>query len=176
MSEGEEWRAIPRFDGKMEASSLGRIRSKTYANGKERNDGQWRVCKLTPQSKGYLTVSFHKKNYLVSNLVLEAFVGPKPDGYEAAHFPDPTKTNNAVSNLRWAPPSENSQDKVLQIRVKGQVLTPEEAWEIKKIVKGQSLTHQAISEIQRQWPQATPTMIKHIRSGNCWGWLEDRMQ
>src|SRR5699024_6464865 len=47
----------------------------------------------------------------VHRLVLEAFVGPCPDGMEACHWDD-DKTNNHVSNLRWATQSDNMHDRV----------------------------------------------------------------
>jgi len=46
---------------------------------------------------------------LVHRLVLEAFVGPCPDGMEACHL-DSDKTNNRVSNLRWDTHLENMRD------------------------------------------------------------------
>jgi hypothetical protein len=46
----------------------------------------------------------------VHHLVLEAFVGPRPAGHEAAHG-DGDKTNNALANLRWATPKENAADR-----------------------------------------------------------------
>lgn len=46
----------------------------------------------------------------VHRLVLEAFVGPCPTGYEGAHG-DGDPTNNALGNLRWATPAENSADR-----------------------------------------------------------------
>lgn len=49
------------------------------------------------------------KNKYIHRLVLEAFVGPCPDGMEALHS-DGNKTNNNVDNLRWGTPSENNRD------------------------------------------------------------------
>jgi hypothetical protein len=46
-------------------------------------------------------------------LVLEAFVGPRPEGMQACHFPDRDKTNNDVTNLRWGTPISNQGDRVL---------------------------------------------------------------
>lgn len=45
----------------------------------------------------------------VHRLVLEAFVGPAPDGYDGCHA-DGDPTNNALENLRWAPRAENIED------------------------------------------------------------------
>jgi hypothetical protein len=47
-------------------------------------------------------------------LVLTAFAGPRPPGLQACHFPDGTKSNNALANLRWDTPASNCQDKVAQ--------------------------------------------------------------
>jgi hypothetical protein len=42
-------------------------------------------------------------------LVLEAFVGPCPDGLEACHWDD-DPTNNRLSNLRWDTSIANKRD------------------------------------------------------------------
>ena len=47
----------------------------------------------------------------VHTLVLETFVGPKPDGMECCHYPDSNKENNNLNNLRWDTHSENAKDK-----------------------------------------------------------------
>jgi hypothetical protein len=49
----------------------------------------------------------------VHRLVLEAFVGPCPEGMECCHFPDSTPSNNALSNLRWDTKQSNMADKVI---------------------------------------------------------------
>jgi hypothetical protein len=43
-------------------------------------------------------------------LVLQAFVGPCPEGMEACHAPDPNKLNCRIENLRWATRAENLAD------------------------------------------------------------------
>ena len=48
----------------------------------------------------------------VHNLVLAAFVGPRPPGMVACHFPDPDTRNNRLSNLRWDTPRANEADKI----------------------------------------------------------------
>lgn len=49
-------------------------------------------------------------NRKVHRLVLEAFVGPCPDGTVGCHN-DGDTTNNSVGNLRWDTPGANNRDK-----------------------------------------------------------------
>ena len=53
------------------------------------------------------------KQRKVCQLVLEAFVGPRPDGMEACHFPDRNPANNRRDNLRWDTPTSNQADKII---------------------------------------------------------------
>lgn len=46
----------------------------------------------------------------VHHLVLEQFVGPRPDGHEGLHG-DGNRANNRLSNLRWGTPQENADDR-----------------------------------------------------------------
>lgn len=48
----------------------------------------------------------------VHHLVLEAFIGPRPAGMEACHFPDRDPANNRVCNLRWDTRTANRKDMV----------------------------------------------------------------
>lgn len=48
---------------------------------------------------------------LVHRLVLEAFVGPAPEGYQGLHWDDDVD-NNCLTNLRWGTLSENQYDAV----------------------------------------------------------------
>lgn len=84
-------------------------------------DGQIWSCKrkvpraLTPalMPTGHLRVCLSlpggQQCHYVHRLVLQAFVGPCPDGLECRHLNgDPT--DNRVENLAWGTPSENRQD------------------------------------------------------------------
>ena len=59
----------------------------------------------------YLKVNIANRTKWIHVLVLEAFVGPRPDGHEACHN-DGNTHNNDVSNLRWDTPANNQQDRV----------------------------------------------------------------
>jgi hypothetical protein len=76
---------------------------------------EWRRLKPVPR-RGYLRVGLrsHVGSKLhwrsVHRVVLEAFVGPCPEGMECCHR-DGNKKNNALGNIRWDTPSANTYDK-----------------------------------------------------------------
>lgn len=61
--------------------------------------------------KRYLRVSINGIDHYLQRLVLAAFVGECPKGYQACHN-DGNPHNNKLSNLRWDTPSNNSKDKI----------------------------------------------------------------
>ena len=116
LDSAEAWAPIPGWDG-YEVSSYGRVRSWKYP-GKGR---QWlpddsRPPRLLKQDTkgGYLNVLLSARGARrpvgVHRLVLEAFVGQCPLGFQAAHY-DNNPQNNRLDNLRWASPSDNNADK-----------------------------------------------------------------
>jgi hypothetical protein len=80
------------------------------------DSGRWRRLKPWVMSAGYWMVELNRdgkrSGRLVHRLVLEAFVGPCPDGMEACHR-DGDRLNCALSNLRWDTPAANQADRVL---------------------------------------------------------------
>ena len=67
-------------------------------------------------NKGYHMVHLNKngssKTYLVSRLVAQAFI-PNPQNKEQVNHIDGNKKNNAVWNLEWATPQENTQHSIV---------------------------------------------------------------
>lgn len=114
----ENWRAIPGYEGAYEVSDLGRVRS--LDREVHHTDGRVRrlrgaLIKPTVMDDGRLTVTLPgkpRRKHRVHRLVLRAFVGEPEPGQEACHHPDPTPTNNRLSNLRWDSSSENMLDRV----------------------------------------------------------------
>lgn len=114
--ESETWVPIPQYEGKYEASSMGKIRSVSRIiidkNGKP-HPVKGRIRK-TPLCDGYPQISLggDKKTVTkVHRLVAAAFIGPRPAGMEVRHLNgDPT--DNRVENLQYGTPSENSYDTV----------------------------------------------------------------
>ncbi len=62
---------------------------------------------------GYPTVNFPpRKIRTIHSLVMEAYVGPRPKGYQIAHL-DGSTTNNNLNNLKYATAKENNAHKTL---------------------------------------------------------------
>ena len=75
-------------------------------------DGEWRQLKPTPQYRGHMAIWLGRKDQrFVHRLVLEAFVGPCPDGMECRHL-DGNPGNNRLDNLAWGTRAENQQDAI----------------------------------------------------------------
>ena len=98
----ERWKPIDGFPG-YHVSDQGRITGKSG-----------RILRQQTTWKGYLRVCLHsngRKAYAtVHSLVLSAFSGPRQTGMHGCHI-DGNKLNNQLSNLKWASPSENYDDK-----------------------------------------------------------------
>ena len=74
----------------------------------------WRRMRPKLDRYGYRTVTLRgdgiKKSQTVHQLVLFAFVGPKPEGHQCRHL-DGNRSNNAITNLEWGTPRENCADR-----------------------------------------------------------------
>ena len=143
---GEVWRDVASYEGEYRVSNLGRVRSlsRTVAH---KGNGFMRVHeRILKQTivMEYPTVwlgSGHQRGIRVKvhRLVLEAFVGPCPDGMEARHFPDRNPMNNRLGNLNWGTKLDNAVDKqahgtmVRGERVKVGKLTAEIVLEIRRL-------------------------------------------
>ncbi len=105
----EEWRVITGHEN-YEVSNLGRVRSWIHSGKFPTRRTQPRY--LTPvggDSHIYPVVTLsNRKTRMVHSLVAEAFLGPRPDGYEVNHR-DGNKANSAVDNLEYVTPSQNSR-------------------------------------------------------------------
>lgn len=107
----EEWRDVVGYEGRYQVSSHGRIKSTRKLRWKDPGATKIRILKPTMSRElRYLAVCLGKKQKQVHRLVLEAFVGPCPDGMECCHY-DGNGRNNHLSNLRWDTHSGNMQDR-----------------------------------------------------------------
>lgn len=98
--QGEEWRQIPGCD-KYFVSNIGRVIS-TFKDVPS-------ILKGGLSTTGYkiCTIGRYAKSKPVHHMVAEAFIGPRPIGFQINHI-DGCKTNNSVSNLEYVTPSDNA--------------------------------------------------------------------
>lgn len=111
-----EYRDIDGFNG-YRIGDDGSVWSKRY-----NKSGEWKRLKPIPTKKGRLRICFSLKDggqlwRQVHHLVLEAFVGPRPEGMDGLHWDDDNQ-NNHLGNLRWGTPKENKVDAKRNHRLK----------------------------------------------------------
>ncbi len=105
-----------------------------------KSSGKETVRKTSPMNTGYLAVNLPtpdgstRRSRLVHHMVLEAFVGPRPEGMVACHK-DGNVLNNHVSNLRWDTQSANLLDRVRH-GTSTRKFTDEQVTEIRRLVSG----------------------------------------
>lgn len=95
--EDEEWRLVPGTSGAA-VSSLGRFRN---AKGL--------VTRPSSMKDGYVQVGFDRKTHRLHRVIAEVFDLPRLPGQTMVNHKDLNPCNNALSNLEWASPEENSR-------------------------------------------------------------------
>lgn len=97
----EEWRNVIGYEGLYQVSNLGRIK-RSYKTTLDRilvNYGlPYPHVKLRRNRTSY--------DVTVHSLVMQAFVGPRPDGFEVNHI-DRDGQNNRLDNLEYILPIDN---------------------------------------------------------------------
>lgn len=119
MSGGYDWswafvvyRLVPGFSNYV-AGSDGTIWSCRMTA--KRTNPVWVIKKSKTNNRGYKLVHLiadDGRHYgtQAGSIVLMAFVGPRPQGHHACHFPNRDPTDNRVINLRWGTPAQNYAD------------------------------------------------------------------
>lgn len=169
----ENWRDIPGYNGRYQASSLGRIKSV----GHPRRINNVFIMKPQPRGAGnYLGVGLFrpelgKQRYVyIHTLIALTFLGSKPDGMQVNHI-DLDKHNNAVTNLEYASPRDNTRHAlargVKRSAGKGRCLTPDEVREIRQ--SGPALNNRQLAE---RYGVSHET-VRMIRLGRRWEYLHD---
>lgn len=151
----EIWKDIPGYVGFYQISSCGQVKSLakktrginggTYTS-KERLLKPWKLSRYKLH-KSHLQIRLTKngvhKGYFVHELVLLAFVGPRPEGMICRHFPDRNPWNNWYGNLQWGTYLDNSNDqKIHGTSVKDKCQRGEKQYMAK-------LTNEKVKEIRK---------------------------
>lgn len=108
----ENWRPVVGWEGWYEVSDLGRVRSVAHISRYGRRKPS--VVRKTTRINGYQALTLKRNNIcagaLVHRLVLEAFVGPCPEGMQACHW-NGNRADNSAANLRWGTARDNANDR-----------------------------------------------------------------
>jgi hypothetical protein len=160
MEATEIWRPVYGLEKFYEVSSYGRVR-----NSK-------RVLMTQYPTHGYLKVVLTqnsiRKNYRVHRLVLEAFVGPRPDGMMCRHL-DGNRQNNHLGNLAWGTNAENQADRIAHgtsnrgANAPANVLTDSQVLQIFKDPR-------STRAIALDYSVNAET-VRRIKAGKTWAWL-----
>ncbi len=163
----EEWRSIVGYENIYEVSNLGRVRRCDH-HYKSHCRGHFLRPSTTPN--GYHRVTLynnHKKCYRsVYALVIEAFLGPRPDGFHVDHK-DGNKTNDSDTNLEYVSPQENIRRSIIRnLRVHGKRRVDASLNEI-DVRRIRELSRQGLSRVQvsRMFSVSAPhiSQIVHCR-------------
>jgi hypothetical protein len=163
------WKPIAGFEGLYEVSDQGEVRNKRFN----------RPVVTFVDQRGYQCVTLSsgklRARRKVHRLVLEAFVGPCPEGMVTRHYPDRDQTNNRLANLSWATETVNQQDRVEHgTHMRGErnnktILTEEQAREILAIKNWPRGSIVAKAQEYRISPSAISNLIR----GKSWAWLRN---
>ena len=94
------WRAVVGYEGYYEVSRVGEVRRIAPGQGARPGLILRPGTDPTGHKRVSLTADRKKQTRKVHRLVLEAFVGPCPDGMEGCHEND-IAGDNRLDNLRW---------------------------------------------------------------------------
>jgi len=96
----EIWKPVIGYEGIYEVSNVGRVRTV--------NSGY--IFDAKPTQRGYIRVTLRKdgkkSSQFVHVLMLEAFIGPRPDGMVTNHK-NGNKSDNCLENLEWTTQKHN---------------------------------------------------------------------
>lgn len=101
------------------------------------------------------------KNRLLHRIVLEAFVGVRPPGYQCRHL-DGNPANNALSNLCWGTHKENCEDS-RRLNRYAVTLTDEQVREIRQRRNSGESRKELAAEFG-----TSPQNVYSIVSGHSW--------
>lgn len=131
----DKYRLIEGYDGAYAVGRDGTVWSRKAGRGKR---GDWKQLKVA-LSRGYERLTLCDLGrppalVFVHRLVLEAFIGPCPEGCECCHS-NGNRADNRLENLRWDTRAANNHDKAIHGVHKGErntkaVLTEAEALEL----------------------------------------------
>lgn len=171
----ERWLPVVGFEGRYEVSDLGRMRPLF-----SRRTGKYKAGRIKQSAcdnDGYpLTILYRadgtKRCAKIHTFVLEAFVGPRPNGMQCRHL-NGNPTDNRLENLRWGTCRENQADKIRHGRsLRGErqnkaKLRADDVRAIRRLLAAGSDPQSVAGRFG-----VSRSTVYHIASGYNWAWLE----
>jgi hypothetical protein len=171
------WKPIPGYPG-YEVSETGLVRTWRKRNARARPPAEPRIVQWVVGDNGRAQVSLSLdgkvKNRQVHQLVLEAFVGPRPEGCVGRHVVDNNPLNNCLSNLAWGTPKQNQEDRL----VHGTDLRGAQVYNAKLDDKRAEQVYLAPGK-HRDIAQAygiDRTLVGKIKTGKAWAHIAVRLR
>lgn len=165
----EKWQMIPGYANRYMVSNYGRVIS---LYGSARNQITTRITPRPLQLrlwKGYPAVTLAvpdagQRGRYVHQLVLLAFVGERPKGYEAGHR-DGNPRNNHLSNLEWISKAEQELDKKKHGRIpRGSQHATAKLSELAvtdiRAMADMGITHREIASVHQVSPQCIWRIVR----------------
>lgn len=172
--ENEIWKDIPGYEGKYQASTLGRIKSlnryitRPHPKTKEvtRYLVRERILKNVVGSHGYYVVGLGQhNNQKTHRLVALTFLGTCPVNQEVRHL-NGVRTDNRIENLKYGTRSDNHIDRYEYGSRMGP-LNSQDVIEIRSLLLNGKTPTSVIAEKFG----VTCGAIAHIRQGRTFQWL-----
>lgn len=168
-----EYRNIPGFAG-YRVGSDGTVQSQWGRGSDMKWPKDW--IKLRPifNSDGYYQVVLYRSSRerfrrCIHRLVLEAFIGPRPQGMIARHL-NGDKYDNRRENLTWGTPAENSRDMVAHGRsIRGERCNKAKMTEA-QVREIRNRVGEAAFDLAKEF-NVRPATIWNIRTRKTWAWL-----
>lgn len=122
-TQSEEWRPVVGHEGTYEVSDRGAVRSLDRTI-QTRNGSRWlpgvpgkqgirrlkgRTLQPGTMAAGHQYVVIGRRTRTVHSLMAEAFLGPRPEGWEVRHL-NGNPADNRLANLQYGTRSENAED------------------------------------------------------------------
>lgn len=178
----EQWKDIPGYEGRYQASDQGNIRSMPRQTSGVRMGTTCSINLagkvLKPHYRGregrkYVVITIDRTSYSVHRLVLMAFKGMPSKGEIARHLND-DHTDNRLVNLAWGTQGDNHRDAVVNGRWTPQQgkdhgcakLTDAQVLEM-RAKKAQGATVAALGAEYN----LTPSQAARVCNGEAWGHL-----
>jgi len=176
----EIWRPVSDFGSdstKYEISSEGQVRSTQIFRNKETKIRILKPFTSGKRGKEYPAVKLRlpeggSRTKMVHLLVARAFLGPRPDGYLAAHL-DGDRFNPKYSNLAWSTSAGNESHKYIH----GTIMRGESHYRAKlndSIVVG-ILTSKEKSSVLSVELNLSARYVRAIREGRKWRHVGERI-